>query len=114
MMHSCGFQTPFLDYYVEAGVDILQAFQPKAGNDFATAYAKYGDRLAFATGIDIQLGEQMSPQEMRESILSSYRIGKLHGRHILAMTHMLQFTMPAENIRAIFATVREIQAGLHG
>ena len=114
MLHSCGFQTPFLDYYVEAGVDILQAFQPKAGNDFKTAYEKYGDRLAFATGIDIQLGEQMSPQKMRESILSSYRIGKLHGRHILAMTHMLQFTMPAENIRAIFETVREIQAGSHG
>lgn len=114
MLHSCGFQTPFLDYYVEAGVDILQAFQPKAGNDFKTAYEKYGDRLAFATGIDIQLGEQMSPREIRESILSSYRIGKLHGRHILAMTHMLQFTMPAENTRAIFETVREIQAGLHG
>ncbi len=114
MLHSCGFQTPFLDYYVEAGLDILQAFQPKAGNDFAVAYAKYGDRLAFATGIDVQQGEQMSAAQMRESILDSYRIGKIHGRHILGMTHMLQYTMPGENIRAIFDTVREIQAGVHG
>ena len=114
MLHSCGLQTPFLDFYVEAELDILQAFQPKAGNDFLSAYKKYGDRLAFATGIDIQMGEQMSAQEMRESILSSYQIGKTHGRHILGMTHMLQYTMPSHNIKAIFDTVYEIQAGVHG
>lgn len=114
MLHSCGFQTPFLDYYVEAGLDILQAFQPKAGNDFKSAYSKYGDRLAFATGIDVQQGEQMTPLQMRESILTAYRTGKLHGRFILGMTHMLQYTMPAENISAIFNTVREIQDGRHG
>ncbi len=114
LLHSCGFQMPFLDLYVEAGLDILQAFQPKAGNDFAAAYAKYGGRLAFATGIDVQQGEQMSAAQMRESILDSYRTGRLHRRHILSMTHMLQYTMPGENIRAIFDTVREIQAGKHG
>ena len=114
LLHSCGFQPPFLDYYVEAGLDILQSFQPKAGNDFAASYANYGDRLSFATGIDIQQGEQMSPLQLRESILASYGIGKTHGRHILGMTHMMQFTMPAENISAIFNTVREIQAGVHG
>jgi uroporphyrinogen decarboxylase len=114
MLHSCGFQTPFLEHYVEAGLDVLQSFQPKAGNDFQEAYGKYGDRLAFTTGIDVQMGEQMSPQEMRESILRSYHTGKLHGRHILGMTHMMQYTMPAQNIQAVFNTVREIQAGEHG
>jgi uroporphyrinogen decarboxylase len=114
MLHSCGLQTPFLEYYIEAGLDILQAFQPKAGNNFAESYAKYGDRLTFATGIDVQLGEQMTPSEIRQSILDSYHIGKRRGRHILGMTHMLQYTMPAENISAIFDTVREIQADEHG
>ena len=37
-------------------MDILQTFQPKAGNDFAAAYAQYGDRVCFNTGIDIQQG----------------------------------------------------------
>ena len=113
MLHSCGYQMPFLPYYVEAGVDILQTFQPKAGNDFAQAYAQYGDRLAFNTGIDIQLGETMSPAELRDSILQSYRIGGRRGRYILGTTHMLQYTMPAENLKTIFQTVRELQAGLH-
>ncbi len=111
MLHSCGYQVPFLEHYVQAGVDVLQSFQPKAGNDFAAAYERYGDRLTFATGIDIQQGEAMSPRELRQSILESYRIGRRKGRHILAMTHMMQYTMPAENVRAILDTVHEIQSG---
>jgi hypothetical protein len=113
MQHSCGYQMPFLEHYAEAGVDILQGFQPKAGNDFKSAYEEYGDRLCFATGIDTQVGESMAPRELRESILKNYRIGKTRSRHILGMTHNLQYTMPEENIRAIFETVREIQEGKH-
>jgi uroporphyrinogen decarboxylase len=114
MLHSCGYQVPFLEHYVAAGLDVLQSFQPKAGNDFAAAYAQYGDRLAFATGIDIQRGESMSPQELRAEILRNYHIGKAKGRHILGTTHMMQYTMPIENVRAVLGTVREIQAGHHG
>jgi len=113
MLHSCGYQMPFLPYYVEAELDVLQCLQPKAGNDFAAAYARYGDRMAFATGIDVQRGETMPPQELRQEILANYAIGKSKGRHILGTTHMVQYSMPAENLHAIFGTVREIQAGLH-
>ncbi len=113
MLHSCGYQMSFLPHYVEAELDILQSLQPKAGNSFEEAVENYGDRLAFCTGIDIQRGDFMSVEELRSEIISNYRIGKKHGRHILGMTHMLQHTMPAENIRAIFDTVRQIQAGEH-
>ncbi len=113
MLHSCGYQVPFLAYYVEAEVDILQSLQPKAGNDFRAAYDEFGDRLTFATGVDIQEGELMSPDALRADILRAYGIGGRNGRHILGYTHMLQHTMPAANIEVILQTVREIQAGLH-
>ena len=113
MLHSCGYQMPFLEYYVEAELDALQTFQPKAGNDFKKAYAEFGDKLTFNTGIDIQVGESMTPRELRDSILEAYKIGGRNGHHILGMTHMLQYTMPIENMRMIFKTVREIQAGKH-
>jgi len=113
MLHSCGHQLPFLEYYIEAELDILQSFQPKAGNDFEKAYETFGDRLTFCTGIDVQQGERMTPKELREDILSAYRIGGRNGHHILGFTHMLQHTMPSENIRTILDTVGEIQAGLH-
>jgi uroporphyrinogen-III decarboxylase len=113
MLHSCGYQMSFLPHYVEAGLDILHSFQPKAGNDFQAAYEEYGDRLAFATGIDTQRGESMGPRELRKEIVSNYRIGKSRGRYIMGMTHMMQYTMPTENLHAIWDTVREIQAGVY-
>ncbi len=113
MLHSCGYQMPFLPCYVEAELDVLQSFQPKAGNDFEKAYAEYGDKLTFNTGIDIQLGEMMTPEELRADILRSYRIGGRNGHHILGMSHMLQYSMPIENMQVIFETVREIQEGRH-
>jgi uroporphyrinogen-III decarboxylase len=111
MLHSCGYQMPFLEHYVEAELDILQSFQPKAGNDFKTAYEKFGDRLTFCTGVDVQRGEGMTPKELCEDIVGAYRIGGRKGRHILGYTHMLQYTMPAENIEVLLRTVREIQNG---
>ncbi len=113
VLHSCGYQMPLLKYYVEAGLDVLQGMQPVAGNDFGEAYTAYGDRLAFITGIDVQKGESQTPDELREDMLANYRTGGRNGRHIFGMTHMLQYTMPDENIRAIFDTTREIQAGIH-
>jgi len=114
MLHSCGYQMPFLPYYVEAELDILQPFQPKAGNDFAAAVEQVGRDLTFCTGIDIQLGELMTPEELRADILRFYRTGQQTGRHILGTTHMMQYTMPEANARMIFDTVREIQEGSHG
>lgn len=114
MLHSCGYQMPFLEYYVDAELDVLQSFQPKAGNDFGAAYAEYGDRLAFATGIDVQRGELITPQELRQEILANHAIGKTKGRHVLSTTHMIQYAMPLENLRALLHTVGEIQAGVHG
>ncbi len=113
MLHSCGFQMPFLPYYIEAELDILQSFQPGAENDFEQAYGEFGSRLTFNTGIDVQQGEAMTPAQLKEDILRSYRIGGRNGRHILGMSHMMQYTMPLENIQTLFATVQEIQSGVY-
>lgn len=113
MLHCCGHQMSLLDAYVEAELDILQAFQPGANNDFAAAVDRVGDRLCIATGVDIQRGETMSPGDLRQDILTHYRIGQKTGRHILATTHLMQPTMPEANYRTIFKTVREIQQGRH-
>ena len=111
MLHSCGYQMPFLEHYVEAELDILQTFQPKAGNDFAAAYDRVGDRLAFCTGVDVQQGESMTADELRDDILRAYRIGGRNGRHILGYSHMLQYSMPTANVETILDTVRGIQQG---
>jgi uroporphyrinogen decarboxylase len=111
ILHSCGYQVCFLDDYVKLGIDMLQSFQPHAGNDFREAFAKYGDKLTFVTGIDIQRGEKMTPEELKAEIIENYKIGRATGRHMLGTTHELQYTMPLQNLKTIFQTVNEIQAG---
>lgn len=81
--------------------------------DYPDAVKAFKHRLAFATGIDTQRGESSSPQELRREILRNYRIGRTKGRHIISMTHMMQYTMPMENVHVIFDTVDEIQAGMY-
>lgn len=111
VLHSCGYQMTLLDFYVEAGLDMLHSFQPMAGNDLAAAYTKYGDKLTFITGIDTQRGDTMTPQEYKEDILRAYRIGREKNRFVLGTTHEMQFTMPDANAKTIFDTVAEIHAG---
>lgn len=111
MLHSCGYVMPLLADLADAELDIVQSFQPKAGNDLAKAVHEYGDRLTFCTGIDIQRGEMMTADELRHDIIDQYHTGKQKHRFILGMTHNLQYTMPEENYRMIFDTVRQIQMG---
>ncbi|MFC1889011.1 uroporphyrinogen decarboxylase family protein [Thermodesulfobacteriota bacterium] len=111
MLHSCGNQMSYLPHYVEAELDILQSFQLSAGNDFIGAKKKFGRDLCFATGIDVQTLERMSPEEVRQSILENYRIGRDGGGFILATTHMLQPTMPLKNMRAVVSTLEDLRRG---
>lgn len=111
ILHSCGFQMTLLDSYVEAGLDMLQAFQSLAGNDLASGCAKYGDKLTFITGIDTQRGESMNPQEFKEDILKAYGIGREKNRFVLGTTHEMQYTMPDANVRTMFDTVAAVHAG---
>ena len=111
MLHSCGYVMPLLGDFVAAELDILQSFQPKAGNDLAHAVAQYGDRLAFNTGVDIQRGETLTPEELRADIIYQYRTGMQKGRFILGTIHNLQVTMPEANLLALFETVGQIQRG---
>lgn len=110
-LHSCGFQTPFLEHYVDAGVQMLQSLQPMAGNDLKTACEQFGDKISFVTGIDTQRGEMMSPEEFSADIIRSYKILAPGGRHILGTTHEIQHTMPNANISAMLKTTGEIIGG---
>ncbi len=112
-LHSCGYQGPFLEHYVEAGLDMLHSFQTKAGNDFKKAHAEYGDKLTFITGIDVQRGEFMTPEELRAEIIANYQTGGRGGGHVLGTSHEIQCTMAQANVEAIFDTIGEIQRGEH-
>ncbi len=54
IMHSCGFVEPLVPGMIEAGIDMLQAMEVKAGMDMVRLNKLYGDRLGFMGNIDIR------------------------------------------------------------
>jgi uroporphyrinogen decarboxylase len=54
IMHSCGFIEPLLPGMIEAGIDMLQAMEVKAGMDMLRMHKLYGDKIGFMGNIDIR------------------------------------------------------------
>jgi uroporphyrinogen decarboxylase len=54
IMHSCGFIEPLLPGMIEAGIDMLQAMEVKAGMDVLRLNQLYGDKIGFMGNIDIR------------------------------------------------------------
>ncbi|MBU4211272.1 MAG: hypothetical protein KKD33_01670 [Verrucomicrobia bacterium] len=54
IMHSCGMVAELVPALIEAGVDMLQAMEVKAGMDVVRLNKLYGDKLGFMGNIDIR------------------------------------------------------------
>jgi uroporphyrinogen decarboxylase len=54
IVHSCGFVEPLVDGLIEAGMDMLQAMEVKAGMDLVHLKQVYGGKIGFMGGIDVR------------------------------------------------------------
>lgn len=102
--HSCGGIEPIIPDLIEVGVTILDPIQSSAaGMREADLKKKYGDKLNFHGGIDIQ---SFLPYATVDEVLAKKQemievLGK-GGGFLLSPTHMLQPDTPIENILAIY------------
>jgi uroporphyrinogen decarboxylase len=55
IVHSCGFVEPLVPGLIEAGMDMLQAMEVKAGMDLVHLKRTYGDRIGFMGGMDARV-----------------------------------------------------------
>ena len=105
--HSDGNVEPLLAEFIEVGVDIFQAVQPKAV-DPAMLKRKYGDRLSFWGTIDIQ--EVMpfgTPDDvLREVKMRISTVGS-GGGFIVAPSHGIQPDVPLDNVLAFYDAVEK-------
>jgi len=76
----------------------------------AAARGLPADRVPVFYWIEAHTGCRLMA-EFKQDILESYRTGRAKNRHILGTTHEIQYTMPDDNIRVLFETVGDIQAG---
>jgi len=109
LLHSCGDIYPFIEDFIECGVDILDPLQPRAAEmDHRRIKAEYGDRLCFHGGIDIQHTlPSGTPAEVAFEIRQAVAILGQGGGYILAPAHNVQGDVPPENLIAMAEAVRK-------
>jgi uroporphyrinogen decarboxylase len=109
MLHSCGSISRFLPDLIDAGIDIIDPIQPHAAEmNSVDLKTKFGEKISFHGGIDIQ---QVLPFGTREEIEEEVRlrINALGpgGGYILAPAHNVQADVKPENILYMIEAVKK-------
>jgi hypothetical protein len=89
-LHSCGNVTQALPLIVEAGFDILNPLENKAGCDPLKLAEQYGDKLAFIGGLDARVLESGDRGLIRRRVIELVEGMKLRGaRYVFGSDHSL-------------------------
>ncbi len=105
LFHSCGAVEPLIDDLIDVHVDILNPIQPLAkGMDSHDLKEKYGERLSFHGGIDLQhaMTARGSIEDVRQEVDSRLRALAPGGGYILAPAHNLQPDSSPEKILEMY------------
>ena len=114
-MHSCGAIRAIIPDLIEIGVDIINPVQVSAvGMDSAELKAEFGKDITFwGGGVDTQgVFGTGTPDDVRADVRRRLRDFMPGGGFIFNTVHNIQGNVPAENIMAMWETMREY--GVYG
>jgi uroporphyrinogen decarboxylase len=102
--HSCGAVAELIPDLIEVGVTILDPIQVGArGMEIESLAARFGDRLTFHGGVDIQrLLPHGTEADVRREVRRLLALFAGRGGYILAPSHALQMDTPVGNILAMY------------
>jgi len=106
--HSCGFVTPLISDFIDAGVDVLNPVQPEC-MDFKEIHAEFGDKLSFNGTIGTQTTMPFgTPEQIKTEVTRNLKIAGKKGGLFCCPTHMLEPEVPWENIEAYAEACKEV------
>ena len=98
-LHACGNNRLLLDQFVEAGIDVWQALQPV--NNIGQVKDLYGRRLTLWGGVDADLFNTGTPDDIRREAQSAIERCALGGGFILASSHSIMVGAKYRNFMAM-------------
>jgi len=110
MLHCCGAVRPLLPDLIDAGLDAINPVQISCrGMEAAGLKRDFGRDLTFwGGGCDTQrILPQGTPEEVREHVLRECSLLAPGGGFVFQQVHNIMANVPAENILAMFETVRD-------
>ncbi len=106
--HSCGAVSELIEDFIDIGTEILNPVQPLAsGMDSAALKKRFGDRLCFHGGIDLQQAMPGSLADVKRECETRIREFGKGGGYILAPANHFQNDTPAENIVFLYRYAKE-------
>lgn len=111
-MHSCGAVEPFIEDFIDAGLDMMNPVQITcSGMDPAVLKAKYGKRFTFwGGGCDTRhILSHGTPEEVRANVRLLAGNFAPGGGFVFQQVHNIMADVPPENIIAMFDEVRRLK-----
>ena len=106
--HSCGAVSELIDDFLDFGTDILNPVQPLAtGMDSFELKKRYGDRLCFHGGIDLQKAMPGTIEDVKREVETRIRAFAPGGGYILAPANHIQDDTPPENVVFLYQYAKE-------
>lgn len=106
--HSCGAISELIEDFIDIGTEILNPVQPlAAGMDSAGLKKRFGDRLCFHGGIDLQKAMPGSLEDVKHECQTRIKAFGKGGGYILAPANHFQNDTPAENIAYLYRYAKE-------
>ena len=88
LWHSCGNICPFLDRFVDWGIDGLVTLEPTAGMDLAKVREHVGHKLALVGNLDVsRLLVHGTREEIEEAVKNAIRGAAQGGGYVLSAAH---------------------------
>jgi uroporphyrinogen decarboxylase len=101
--HSCGAISELIEDLIDIGVEILNPVQPLAsGMDSGQLKKRFGDRICFHGGIDIQKALPGTVNDVINEVETRVRSFGPGGGYILAPANHIQDDTPAENVVLLY------------
>ena len=106
LIHSCGSVEPFIDDFIDIGIDILNPMQPRAYNmEPCQLKEKYSGRICFEGGIDVQQTMLGNTEKVQKEVRNRVKTFGTQGGYILAPSHNLGEDVPLKNIITLFKEI---------
>lgn len=108
MFHSCGSIFNIIEYFIDAGVDILNPVQTNTSNmEPEKLKQKFGDRIVFwGGGVETQTVLPFgTKEEVIEQVKERVRIFGNGGGFVFAPVYNIQYGVPPQNVEAMIEAV---------
>ena len=107
-LHSCGYVKPLIPDIIDAGVNMLNPIEVKAGMDPVALKAEFGDRLAFHGGLNAVLYND--PESLWAEMRRVIPIMKRNGGYMISSDHSVPETVSFEQFGEFVRLAKELGA----